>query len=57
MDTFPIIHCRDLERSLRFYRDELGFTEKFRWPENGPLEFLYVERDDSGLGLARPDGW
>ena len=56
MDTFPIIHCADLERSLHFYRDEFGFTLKFRWPDDGPLEFAYLVRDGSGLGLGRPNG-
>lgn len=56
MDTFPIIHCRDLERSLHFYRDEFGFSLKFRWPEEGAAEFFYLERDGSGLGLGRPNG-
>src|SRR5437868_14116615 len=56
MDTFPIIHCADLERSLHFYRDEFGFTLKFRWPDEGPLEFAYLVRDGSGLGLGRPNG-
>src|SRR5207249_1668986 len=56
MDTFPILHCRDLDRSLRFYRDEFGFTLKFRWPQDGSLEFAYLERDGSGLGLGRPNG-
>ena len=56
MDTFAIIHCRDLDRSLRFYRDEFGFVLKFRWPEEGPLEFAYLLRDGSGLGLGRPNG-
>jgi lactoylglutathione lyase len=56
MDTFPIIHCSDLEQSLGFYRDEFGFTMKFRWPDEGALEFAYLERDGSGLGLGRPNG-
>lgn len=31
----PEMLVRDLERSLGFYRDLLGFTEKFSRPEDG----------------------
>ena len=51
---FPIIHSADLGRSLRFYRDELAFVEKYRFPGDGPPEFLYLEREGAGLGLGRP---
>jgi lactoylglutathione lyase len=56
VETFPIIHCGDLERSLQFYRDGFGFSLKFRWPEEGAAEFFYLERNGSGLGLGRPNG-
>jgi catechol 2,3-dioxygenase-like lactoylglutathione lyase family enzyme len=54
VSTFPIIYTSDIERSLRFYRDELAFSLKFRWPEAGAAEYVYLERDGSGLGLGRP---
>jgi lactoylglutathione lyase len=54
VSTFPIIYASDIERSLRFYRDELAFTLKFRWPKAGLAEYVYLERDGSGLGLGRP---
>lgn len=55
MSTFPILHAGDLQRSLRFYRDELGFTLEYRWPVKGDPEYLYLERESSGLGIGRPD--
>lgn len=53
-EFFPIINAVDLDRSLRFYRDELAFAEKYRFPDEGPPEFVYLEREGDGLGLGRP---
>jgi catechol 2,3-dioxygenase-like lactoylglutathione lyase family enzyme len=31
-DSFPILYVADVERSVRFYRDLLGFDVQFTWP-------------------------
>jgi lactoylglutathione lyase len=52
-DAFPILSVEDVERSLRFYRDLLGYELTFRWPEEGAIEFAFVQLGASGLGLGK----
>ena len=53
--AFPIIYTADLRRALAFYRDALGFTETFRFPDDGEAVFVSIELDDStGIALAGP---
>lgn len=52
-DPFPILSVPDLERSLRFCRDLLGFEMTYRWPEDGPLAFAFLRLGAQGLGLSR----
>ena len=33
----PSISCNDMEKSIAWYRDVLGFTVGERWEENGRL--------------------
>lgn len=58
MRIVPVIKSRDLERSLRFYMDVLGFA--CRWPgyedreaENGVIDLV---RDGAELQLSRHAG-
>jgi len=44
------LYTRDLEKSLRFYRDLLGFTETFRVPKEGSPD--HVEMELGPLELA-----
>ena len=44
------MYTRDIERSLQFYRDLLGFTETFRTPKQGPPD--HVEMELGPLNLA-----
>lgn len=46
-DCLTTLYCADLDASLAFYRDRLGFTETFRYPRDGAP--LHVEL---GLGGA-----
>lgn len=49
----PELLVRDLKRSLAFYCDLLGFTEKFGRPEDG---FVYLEMGHAQIMLeALPD--
>src|SRR4029077_5586898 len=66
---FTIIYVRDLDRSLRFYVDQLGFRlvidHRFdngqRWIEvappdgNAPLGFALLQPDDDPEKLIRPE--
>jgi lactoylglutathione lyase len=61
----PSLTVNDVERSLRFYRDILGFTVKQRMEENGKLRgvellagkiTLWLSQDDWGKGRDRVKG-
>jgi lactoylglutathione lyase len=46
---------RDVERSANFYEKGFGFERLYRFPREGEPEYVYLERQKSGLGLARSD--
>jgi catechol 2,3-dioxygenase-like lactoylglutathione lyase family enzyme len=46
------LYARDLERSLRFYRDVLGFAETFRTPKHGPPAHVELRLGTFTLGVA-----
>ena len=52
--AFPIVYCDDLPRSLRFYRDLLGFRVTFSHPEQGEPGFVALQLGD-GAELALAD--
>jgi catechol 2,3-dioxygenase-like lactoylglutathione lyase family enzyme len=45
-EGFPILYVSNIERSLRFYRDLLGFTVGYRWI---PLDTVGPARDRAPL--------
>ncbi|WP_124728108.1 VOC family protein [Staphylospora marina] len=47
------IAVRDPERSVRFYREALGFREAGRWTLGGET-IVFLERDDVRLELVSP---
>jgi len=51
----PILHVKDVEASLRFYVDQLGFTSPWRYDEDGKLHIAQVDRQGCALILA--DTW
>ncbi len=48
----PVLHVRDVEASVRFYVDGLGFTTAWRHEEEGELIVAQVDRDGCVLILA-----
>ena len=52
--AFPIVYCDDLPRSLRFYRDLLGFRVTFAHPEQGEPGFVALQLGE-GAELALAD--
>jgi catechol 2,3-dioxygenase-like lactoylglutathione lyase family enzyme len=53
-DPFPILYVADVERSLGFYRNLLGFTVGYEWREGDVLGFVALALDDGrSVGLAR----
>ena len=51
----PVLHVTDVEASLRFYVDRLGFTSSWRYEEGGRAHVAQVDRQGCALILA--DTW
>lgn len=51
-EPFPILHVQDVDRSARFYCDNFGFEQTFRFPDEGPLEFAFLQLGETGIGVA-----
>ena len=47
----PFFWVRDLEASLRFYVDGLGFEVKNRWIDDGKLRWCWLEIGEAALML------
>jgi catechol 2,3-dioxygenase-like lactoylglutathione lyase family enzyme len=47
----PNVVVADMEASLRFYRDVLGFSVSQTVPEKAPFIFAWMKRDDAELFL------
>jgi lactoylglutathione lyase len=52
------LKVKDLERSLAFYRDTLGFAEMMRinWPDTGKLLLVYLRVTDTQYLELFPEG-
>jgi catechol 2,3-dioxygenase-like lactoylglutathione lyase family enzyme len=48
----PVLHVADVETSLRFYVDRLGFTSPWRYDEDGKLYVAQVDRQGCALILS-----
>jgi lactoylglutathione lyase len=54
----PFLHVADMQASLRFYVDGLGFVVTNQWVDDGKLRWCLLELDGAGLMLQeRQDGW
>ena len=51
----PVLHVKDVEASLRFYVNQLGFTSPWRYDEDGRAHVAQVDRQGCALILA--DTW
>jgi uncharacterized glyoxalase superfamily protein PhnB len=51
----PVLHVKDVEASLRFYLDQLGFTSPWRYAEDGKARVAQVDRQ--GCALILSDQW
>jgi catechol 2,3-dioxygenase-like lactoylglutathione lyase family enzyme len=48
----PVLHVKDVEASLRFYVDRLGFTIPWRFDEDGRTFVAQVDRQGCALILS-----
>ena len=51
-EAFVNLYTCEIEASLRFYRDLLGFKETFRTPTEGTPEHVELTLNGFGLGLG-----
>jgi catechol 2,3-dioxygenase-like lactoylglutathione lyase family enzyme len=51
----PVLHVTDVETSLRFYVERLGFMSPWRYEEDGKTHVAQVDRQGCALILA--DTW
>ena len=51
-EIFPILSTRDLTASLRFYRDLLGGSVEYQFPDDGPPVYVGMTIGSSHLGLG-----
>jgi catechol 2,3-dioxygenase-like lactoylglutathione lyase family enzyme len=51
----PVLHVKDVEASLLFYVNQLGFTSPWRYDEDGRACIAQVDRQGCALILA--DTW
>ena len=51
----PVLHVTDVEASLRFYVNRLGFTSPWRYEQDGRARVAQVDRQGCTLILA--DTW
>lgn len=51
----PVLHVSDVEASIRFYVDQLGFASPWQYDEDGKVHVAQVERQGCALILA--DTW
>ena len=48
----PVLHVTDVEASLRFYLDQLGFTNPWSYQENGKVRVAQADRQGCALILS-----
>lgn len=48
----PVLHVADVEVSLRFYVDRLGFTSQWRYDDDAKTRIAQVDRQGCALILA-----
>ena len=48
----PVLHVSDVEASLRFYVDRLGFTSPWRYDDDGKVYVAQVDRQGCALILS-----
>ena len=55
-DAAPILQVADVERSLGFYRDLLGFEVEYSIPEDGEAAYVSLAIPGGTVGLAAAEG-
>jgi len=52
-ELVPLLYVEDIQRSLAFYRDKLGFAMSQSWEPDGELAWCRLERGGAALMLQQ----
>jgi lactoylglutathione lyase len=52
-EAFPIIYVDDVETAARFYRDNLGFEQVYRFPPDGTPDFAFLRLEPLGIAVSK----
>lgn len=52
---FVSLTVNDLDKSLKFYRDGLGFAVKEEWKDKDVLQGVMLQAGEAGLGISQDD--
>jgi lactoylglutathione lyase len=55
-DPFPILAVDDVAEAARFYVENLGFEQVYRFPPDGEPDFVFLKLEPRGIGLAKARG-
>ena len=50
-EVVPFLHVSDMEKSLRYYIDGLGFTMKNKWVVDGKVRWCWLAKGGAELML------
>ena len=50
-EVVPFLHVSDMEKSLRYYIDGLGFTMKNKWVVDGEVRWCWLAKGGAALML------
>ena len=50
-EVVPFLHVSDMEESLRYYIDGLGFTMKNKWVVDGKVRWCWLAKGGAALML------
>jgi uncharacterized glyoxalase superfamily protein PhnB len=52
-EPFPILAVDDVARAVRFYVDNLGFEQVYRFPPEGEPDFVFLKLEPLGIGIGK----
>jgi lactoylglutathione lyase len=52
-EPFPILYVDDVDRSIRFYTEWLGFEATYRWPREGTTAFAFLKLEPLGIAVSQ----
>ncbi|MEX2170929.1 MAG: VOC family protein [Pirellulales bacterium] len=52
-EVVPLLFVEDINRSVAFYKDKLGFELAMKWEPEGQLSWCRMERDGAAMMLQQ----